>query len=163
VTPQDAAAGSPGHEADVTTGLAGRETATPTSWLPITVLALAQFVMVLDSTVMNVSLSTIQADLNTTIAMLQLAITLFTLTMAALMLAAGPLIGGLATTYLSWRIVFVGEVLALLVVMAFVECRSDEPSRSEVRWERHGAGGLWPEAPRRLTKGTPMISTPPGP
>jgi MFS family permease len=173
-------------------------------WLPIIILAMAQFVMVLDSTVMNVSLSTIVKDLNTTVETLQLAITLFTLTMAAFMLvggklgdiwgrkqafliglvvysvgslttafspnatvliigwsfvealgailvipaiaaltaanyagkdraaafaaiggaagaavAAGPLIGGLATTYLSWRIVFVGEVVINLFIIGF--------------------------------------------
>lgn len=60
-------------------------------WAVIIVLALGQFVMVLDSTVMNVSLSTVTADLHTTIAMLQVAITLYTLVMAALMLVGGRL------------------------------------------------------------------------
>jgi predicted MFS family arabinose efflux permease len=46
-------------------------------WSVIIVLALGQFVMVLDATVMNVSLSTVKEDLHTTIAMLQLAITLY--------------------------------------------------------------------------------------
>jgi len=57
----------------------------------IIVLALGQFVMTLDATVMNVSLSTIKEDLHTTIAMLQLAITLYTLVMAALMPVGGKL------------------------------------------------------------------------
>lgn len=60
-------------------------------WSVIIVLALGQFVMVLDATVMNVSLSTVKEDLDTTIAMLQLAITLYTLVMAALMLVGGKL------------------------------------------------------------------------
>ncbi len=60
-------------------------------WTVIAILALAQFVMVLDSTVMNVSLSTVAADLNTTISGMQIAITLYTLTMAALMLTGGKL------------------------------------------------------------------------
>ena len=113
--------------------------------------------MVLDSTVMNVSISTVVADLDTTVAAMQSAITFYTLTMAAMMLlgaklgdvlvipaiatlvannyegrdrgtafaiigaitgaavAAGPLIGGFVTTYFSWRYVFLGEVVVLLV------------------------------------------------
>jgi EmrB/QacA subfamily drug resistance transporter len=60
-------------------------------WLPIAILASAQFVMVLDSSVMNVSISQIVADLDTTIQGVQLAITAYTLVMAALMLAGAKL------------------------------------------------------------------------
>jgi MFS family permease len=172
-------------------------------WLPLVILASAQFIMVLDSSVMNVSISQIAADLNTTITGVQSAITLYTLVMAAFMLvgaklgdilgrdrafgvglavyglgslitslspnltvlligwsciegigavlvipaiaaltaanyegkdrafaygmiggaagaaiAAGPLIGGFVTTTWSWRYVFVGEVVVVLVVLA---------------------------------------------
>jgi MFS family permease len=66
-------------------------TAESTGWLPLAVLAAAQFVMVLDSSVMNVSISQIVADLNTTIQGVQLAITAYTLVMAALMLAGAKL------------------------------------------------------------------------
>jgi MFS family permease len=59
--------------------------------LPIAVLAAAQFVMVLDSSVMNVSISQIVADLNTSIQGVQLAITAYTLVMAAFMLAGAKL------------------------------------------------------------------------
>src|SRR5215212_3471311 len=59
--------------------------------LPIAILASAQFVMVLDSSVMNVSSSQIVADLDTTIQGVQLAITAYTLVMAALMLAGAKL------------------------------------------------------------------------
>jgi MFS family permease len=59
--------------------------------LPIVILAAAQFVMVLDSSVMNVSISQIVADLDTTIQGVQLAITAYTLVMAALMLAGAKL------------------------------------------------------------------------
>lgn len=68
-------------------------TASPTtknaSWSVIGMLAAAQFIMVLDTTVMNVSISQITADLNTTIVGLQTAITLYTLVMAAFMLIGG--------------------------------------------------------------------------
>src|SRR3954453_22917673 len=59
--------------------------------LPIVVFAAAQFVMVLDSSVMNVSISQIVADLDTTIQGVQLAITAYTLVMAALMLLGARL------------------------------------------------------------------------
>lgn len=167
-------------------------------------LGTAQFIMVLDSTVMNVSISQVVADLNTTVPDVQACITMYTLVMAAFMLigakygdvwgrrrafsiglavyglgslttalspnvtwlfigwslieglgavlvipsiaaltavnykgkeramayamlggiagagaAAGPLIGGFMTTVLSWRLVFAGETVAVLAILAF--------------------------------------------
>jgi MFS family permease len=60
-------------------------------WLPLTILAAAQFVMVLDSSVMNVSISQIVADLDTTVTGVQGAITMYTLVMAAFMLVGAKL------------------------------------------------------------------------
>ncbi len=57
----------------------------------ILVLGTAQFVMVLDSTVMNVSISQVVSDLHTTVAEVQLAITAYTLVMAAFMLTGAKL------------------------------------------------------------------------
>jgi MFS family permease len=59
--------------------------------LPIAVFAAAQFVMVLDSSVMNVAISQIVDDLDTSIAGVQLAITAYTLVMSAFMLAGAKL------------------------------------------------------------------------
>lgn len=185
-------------------------------WTVIAILALAQFVMVLDSTVMNVSLSTVAKDLGTTISGMQVAITMYTLTMAALMLtggklgdiwgrrnafkigavvyglgslitglapnvtvlligwsvveglgavlvipaiaalaavnykgkdrvvafaliggvsgaaaAAGPLIGGFVTTYLSWRYVFIAETVIMAGVLLVVHKIADEKIKSK--------------------------------
>ena len=61
------------------------------SWAVIGMLAAAQFIMVLDTTVMNVSITQIVQDLNTTIVGMQTAITLYTLVMAAFMLTGGKL------------------------------------------------------------------------
>ena len=60
-------------------------------WAALAILAAAQFVMVLDSSVMNVSISQIVADLDTSIQGVQLAITAYTLVMAAFMLAGAKL------------------------------------------------------------------------
>src|SRR6185436_18332199 len=60
-------------------------------WLPLMILAAAQFIMVLDSSVMNVSISQIVADLNTTVTGVQSAITMYTLVMAAFMLVGAKL------------------------------------------------------------------------
>ena len=61
------------------------------SWAVITMLAAAQFIMVLDTTVMNVSITQVAEDLNTTVVGLQTAITMYTLVMAAFMLLGGKL------------------------------------------------------------------------
>lgn len=61
------------------------------SWLPLGILGAAQFVMVLDSSVMNVSISQIVHDLNTSIQGVQSAITMYTLVMAAFMLVGAKL------------------------------------------------------------------------
>src|SRR3954462_5856920 len=60
-------------------------------WIPLAMLASAQFVMVLDTSVMNVAISQIVEDLDTSIQGVQTAITLYTLVMAAFMLLGAKL------------------------------------------------------------------------
>jgi MFS family permease len=60
-------------------------------WTAVVILGAAQFVMVLDGTVMNVSISTVVADLDTTVSAMQAAITFYTLTMASVMLLGAKL------------------------------------------------------------------------
>jgi EmrB/QacA subfamily drug resistance transporter len=57
----------------------------------LAVLSAAMFVYVIDTTLMNVSISALVEDLDTTVGEVQAAITLYTLTMAAFMLTGGKL------------------------------------------------------------------------
>src|SRR4051794_10381734 len=68
-------------------GAAGSDTSAAKSVLMV--LAAAQFVMILDASVMNVSIATVAKDLDTTVAGIQTAITLYTLVMASLMITGG--------------------------------------------------------------------------
>ena len=61
------------------------------TWRVILILSAAQFILVLDTTVMNVSISSVVADLNTTVEKVQLAITAYMLVMASTMLLGGKL------------------------------------------------------------------------
>ena len=179
-------------------------------WLPLIALGTAQFVMVLDQSVMNVSISQLVHDFDTTVTTIQAVITLYCLVMAMLMLtggkigdiigrrraftvgliiyacgsaltavapsvavlalgwsilegigaalvlpalaaliagnfegsarkvayaviggvagagiAIGPILGGWATTELSWRVVFVGEVVLVLFILAMTHLIGD--------------------------------------
>ena len=73
---------------DTTASEAGAGAAARAMILP---LALAQFIASYAATNMNVAISAIATDLGTTVAGVQTAITLFTLTMAALMIPGSKL------------------------------------------------------------------------
>lgn len=189
----------------------------------LTTLAAGQFLMTLDSSVMNVSIATVASDVGTTVTGIQTAITLYTLVMAALMItggkigqligrkrafaigcviygcgslttalaptlgvliigwsflegigaalilpaivglvaanfgraerprayglvasagaiavAAGPLIGGLFTTYLSWRLVFAGEVVMVVAILALTRRMADAVPEGRTRLDLVG-------------------------
>ena len=90
-------------------GAAGRTMIVP--------LALAQFIASYAATNMNVAISAIAKDLGTTVAGVQTAITLFTLTMAALMIPGSKLtdIWGRKRCFILGLIIYgVGGLLALL-------------------------------------------------
>ncbi len=65
--------------------------AAPTIWSVLLPLALAQFIASYAASNMNVAISSIATDLNTTVQGVQTSITLFTLTMAALMIPGSKL------------------------------------------------------------------------
>jgi len=58
---------------------------------PILILGMAQFLMVLDTTVMNVSISEVVSDLDTSVSSVQLAITAYALVMGSCMLIGAKL------------------------------------------------------------------------
>jgi MFS family permease len=60
-------------------------------WGVLVVLAVAQFLMVLDQAVMNVAISQLVEDFDTTVSTIQAVIALYALTMAALMLTGGKI------------------------------------------------------------------------
>ncbi|WP_198346445.1 MULTISPECIES: MFS transporter [Nocardioides] len=67
------------------------DTGPRTNWLPLVALAIAQFVMVLDQSAMNVSISALVADFDTTVTTIQAVITLYCLVMAMFMLSGGKI------------------------------------------------------------------------
>jgi MFS family permease len=119
-------------------------------------LASAQFVMTLDSSVMNVSMATVADDVGTTITGIQTAITMYTLVMATLMVtggkigtiigskraftigcviyAAGSLTTGLSTSLpmllIGWSLLEgVGAALIMPAVVALVASNFEAPRR----------------------------------
>ena len=69
----------------------------------------------------------------------------------AIAVAAGPLIGGFFTTYLSWRLVFAGEVLVVFVILLLTRRMADTPAEPGARLDlgRHRSLGVG-LGPRRL-------------
>jgi len=57
----------------------------------------------------------------------------------AIAVAVGPLIGGIATTYASWRYVFVGEVVIVLVILAVARRVQDAPVETRPQLDVIGA------------------------
>ncbi len=60
-------------------------------WAPLIAVSLAMFIIVVDSTMMNVAVPTIAKDLKTTVGSVQAAISIYSLVMASLMITGGKL------------------------------------------------------------------------
>ena len=67
------------------------ETVNENSWIPLIVVACASFIIALDATFMNVSISQVVADLNTDVSTLQMIMSFYTLITAAFMLLSAKL------------------------------------------------------------------------
>src|SRR3974390_1574373 len=70
----------------MTVGLEDQKSQASTALIALTA---GQFLMTLDSSVMNVSIATVAHDIGTTVTGIQTAITLYTLVMASLMITGG--------------------------------------------------------------------------
>src|SRR4051795_2832932 len=57
----------------------------------------------------------------------------------AIAVAVGPLIGGVATTYFSWRWVFVGEVVIVALILLLARRIADAPPEARSRFDLVGA------------------------
>ena len=145
-------------------------------WFVVLILGAAQFVMVLDGTVMNVSISAVVDDLDSSVTAMQSAITFYTLTMAATMLLGAKLgdiwgrrralvigsivyaIGSLMTAFspnmtvlfLGWSIIEgLGAVLVIPAIAALAGRQLRRPRPGDgVRGDR---GGLWRRCCGRAT------------
>src|ERR1700720_4444086 len=71
--------------------LAETEDLDPRRWLALIIAVVAAFIVVLDNTVLNVSIPTIIRDLHTTLPSLEWVITGYALTFAALLIIGGRL------------------------------------------------------------------------
>ena len=67
------------------------ETIKEHSWIPLIVVAFASFIIALDATFMNVSISQVVADLNTDVSAIQMTMSFYTLITAAFMLLSAKL------------------------------------------------------------------------
>jgi len=86
-------------------------------WMLLILLSLSMFIIVIDTTVMNVSISALVVNLNTTVVGIQSAISLYALVMASFMLIGSALAGflGKKLTFLIGVVIFgVGTFFASL-------------------------------------------------
>jgi len=84
-------------------------------WMVLVILAMSMFIIVIDTTIMNVSISDLVEDLDTTVVGIQSAISLYALVMASFMLIGGKLadILGKKRTFLLGVVIFgVGTFMA---------------------------------------------------
>ena len=100
-----------------------RDTPAKKGWLALVALATAQFVMVLDQSVMNVSISSLVKDFNTTVTTIQAVITLYCLVMAMLMMTGakiGDMIGRRKAFVIGLIIYACGSALTALSQSVFM-------------------------------------------
>ena len=95
----------------------------------LSVLASGQFLMTLDSSVMNVSIRQVAADVGTTVTGIQTAITLYTLVMASLMITGGKIgaIVGRRRAFSIGLVIYGAGSLTTALVLVFAICGCKDP------------------------------------
>lgn len=92
-------------------------------WITLIVVSLSAFVIALDTTFMNVAITTLVTDLDTTVSTIQIIIAVYALTMASLMLVGGKLqdvIGKKRTFLIGAGIYGIGTTIAALSVNSWM-------------------------------------------
>src|SRR6266850_297468 len=96
-------------------------------WWVLGVVGLAQLMVVLDATIVNIALPSAQHDLGFSNADRQWVVTAYSLVFGSLLL------GGVLTEYLSWRwCLYVNVVLALVAVAGAVRLLANQPRDTKV-------------------------------
>ena len=115
------------------------------NWLPLVALAIAQFVMVLDQSAMNVSISALVDDFDTSVTTIQAVITLYCLVMAMFMLTGGKIgdiIGRRRTFVIGLLIYAAGSALTAVapsvavLTLGWSILEDSEPRWSSPPWSR---------------------------
>src|SRR3954468_5024806 len=134
--PATCAAGSDRHDAEVTAATTtDSRTSSDPKWWTLAAVCLGTFMLLLDITIVNVALPSIQQDLNSTFSDLQWVIDAYALTLAALLLTGGAL----ADMYGRRKLYLLGLVLFIL---ASVLCGvAQSPLMLEVSRGLQGVGG----------------------
>ncbi len=90
-------------------------------WAALILVSLSSFIIALDSTFMNVAITNLVVDLNTTVSAIQIIITIYALTMASLMLLGGKMqdVVGRKKAFLAGAIIYgIGTTIAALSINA---------------------------------------------
>jgi len=90
-------------------------------WTALILVSLSSFIIALDSTFMNVAITNLVVDLNTTVSAIQVIITVYALTMASLMLLGGKMqdVVGRKKAFLAGAAIYgVGTTVAALSINA---------------------------------------------
>jgi EmrB/QacA subfamily drug resistance transporter len=90
-------------------------------WMALILVALSSFIIALDSTFMNVAITNLVVDLNTTVSAIQIIITVYALTMASLMLLGGKMqdVVGRKNAFLIGAAIYgIGTTIAALSINA---------------------------------------------
>lgn len=90
-------------------------------WTTVIIVSLAAFIISLDNTFMNVAISNLLIDLNTTVAVIQIIITVYALTMASLILFGSKMqdVVGRKTTFVYGAVIFgIGTLIATFSINA---------------------------------------------